>query len=223
MSLSRNTLTVMIAASAAGLADAQVPGVPALQNAFANPGLAVAANVAGGDGQSFLGLAGAYGLGAGRLQASAAAGMQRAARATRGAYGARVAATLWTSSGGSLGAGAFAGVGGAPRTRDEAGVTTNAAVLQLPVGITIGYRRPLGARRGFSVYGSPLYRWARSEANAVTTSSGSFALAAGLDLGITPSLGLTVGGELSRARKGGGPAGGTLFGGAVSFVPGGAR
>jgi len=201
---------------------AQVPGSPVLQNAFANPGLAVAANMTGGNGQSFFGAAGAYGLGSGRLQLAGAAGVQRANGATRGAYGARGSATVWTSAGGSLGVGAFAGFGGAARTRDEASVVTNPAVVNVPAGLSVGYRRPLGAARGFSVYASPMYRWVRSEANTVTT-AGSFGFAAGADVALTQSFGATVGAEVSR-RAGnatgltGGPS--TLFGAAFTFVTG---
>src|SRR5437763_3625286 len=73
-----------LAASAA----AQVPGAPVLQNAFANTGLAVAANFGGGGGQTFYGAAAALGLGGGRLQLSGAAGASHAKTSTRGAYGA---------------------------------------------------------------------------------------------------------------------------------------
>ena len=83
-----------LAASAA----AQVPGAPVLQNAFANPGLAIAANFGGGAGQSFYGAAGALGLGGGKLQVSGAAGAAHANGATRGAYGARLSASIWSSS-----------------------------------------------------------------------------------------------------------------------------
>src|SRR5437867_9392165 len=150
------------------MAGGQVPGSPVLQNAFNNQGLAVAANVAGGSGQSFLGAAAAWGPGSGRLQLSGAAGASRANNATRGAYGGRLAASVWTSSGGALGIGAFAGLGGAPRTR-SAGVVTNPALMILPVGVTVGYRRSMGASRGLSAYASPFYRWVRADSAAVTS------------------------------------------------------
>src|SRR6185295_7049710 len=115
----------------AGVASGQVPGAPVLQNAFHNPGLAVAVNFGSGTGQSFFGGAAAYGVG-GRFQVSGAAGVQRANSSTRGAYGGRVAASLWSSSGGALGLGGFAGVGGATSTRIN-GVVSNAAVTNVPV------------------------------------------------------------------------------------------
>jgi len=202
-------------------ANAQVPGAPVLQNAFSNPGLGVAANLGGGSGQSFYGLAGAYGMGGGRLQLSAAAGAHHSGDATRGAYGARVSANVWTSSGGGLAAGAFAGVGGAPRTRTGT-VTTNPAALIIPVGITAAYRRGLGATRGFSAYVSPLYRWTRLTSDS-STSAGSMRVSLGLDISITSSFGATVGAELGSGgggSGGGNSKGSSIFGGAISWVPG---
>jgi len=196
---------------------AQTPGLPALQNAFANPGLAFAANFGTGGGQSFFGAAAGWGLGGGRLLASAAAGVQRANEASRGAYGGRLAANLWTSAGGALGAGAFAGFGGAPRTRSDAGIETNAAEMNIPVGISVGYRRALGAVRGISVYGSPMYKWSRATVGDSTSSGGNFAGAIGLDFALTRSIGLTAGGEFGKSS---GESRGSLLGFAVSFVPG---
>lgn len=205
---------VLMAAPSSG----QVPGSPVLQNAFANPGLAIAANFAGGGGQSFFGAATGYGLGSGRLQASGAAGVQRANGSSRGAYGGRVSANVWTSSGGSLGAGAFAGLGGAPRTRDAAGVT-NAAVMIVPVGITVGYRRAMGAKRGISAYASPLYRWTRAQTDAIKTSSGGLGGAVGVDFAVSQSFGATVGAEFGKSGGGSGRTSSTI-GAAISFVPG---
>lgn len=207
-------LTLAFAASSLG---AQVPAVPVLQNAFMNPGLGVAANVAGGGGQSFYGLAAGWGLGGGRLQVSGAAGALRSEGATRGAYGGRVAATVWSSRGGSLGAGAFAGVGGAPGT-ETSGTTTSASILNVPVGVTVGYRRALGSKRGVSAYVSPLYRWTRADDGIVTT-SGTLRAAFGVDFSISQSIGATVGGELGRSSASRRSGTGTL-GAAVTFVPG---
>lgn len=197
-------------------AQAQVPGAPVLQNAFANPGLAFAANFGTGSGQSFFGAAAGWGLGGGRLMVSGAAGVQRANEARRGAYGGRLSATAWTSAGGGLAAGAFVGIGGAPRTKDAAGLENNPAVMSVPVGISIGYRRALGSR-GLSIYGSPLYRWTRAEINDVSTSSGNIGGAVGVDFGLTRSIGFTAGAEFGKGDDGGT---GSLFGFAVSFVPG---
>ena len=199
-------------------ASAQIPGAPVLQNAFANPGLAVAANFGGGGGQSLFALAAGWGMGSGRILLSGAAGAQRSNDATRGAYGGRATMTAWTSAGGSLGAAVFAGIGGAPRTRNETGIT-NAAIFAIPAGITAGYRRNLGTDRGISAYVSPMYRWARvTTDDDETVSEGNFRVALGLDFSFNPAFGLTVGAEM-----GSGQSGTSNLGAAVSWIPGGRR
>lgn len=209
---------LVIAAVATTMGNAQTPGLPVLQNAFSNPGIAVAGNFANGTGQSFYGVAAGYGLGSGRLQLSGAAGVQRANGATRGAYGGRVAAMLWSSSGGALGAGAFGGLGGATRTRDASG-TTNAAVMILPLGVSVGYRRALGASRGISGYVSPLYRWTRAQTDIATTTTGTIGGAAGVDFAISQSFGATIGAEFGKSGAGPVKSSSTV-GFALSFVPG---
>ena len=198
------------------VAGAQVPGAPVLQNAFANPGLVIAANFAGGSGQSYYGAAAGWGLGGGKLMLSGGAGAEHGNNATRGAYGGRAAATVWSSFSGSLAAAAFAGVGGAPRTRSN-GIVTNPATLQIPAGVSFGYRRAFGTTRGVSAYVSPMYRWARTSTDIETTTSSNFRVAVGLDIGLTASFGVTLGGEFG-GNNGGGSGG--LFGAALSFVPG---
>lgn len=213
-SLRAGAMSVLVALSSTA---AQIPGAPVLQNAFSNPGLAVAANFGGGGGQSLFALAAGWGLG-NRFLLSGAAGAQRSNEATRGAYGARASMSVWSSAGGSLGAAAFAGVGGAPRTRNETGVT-NPAIFTVPAGISVGYRRSMGANRGISAYISPMYRWARlSTDNDGTASEGNFRVAVGLDFSFNPSLGVTAGAEMGSKD-----AGASTFGAAVSWIPGGSR
>ena len=203
----------------AGVAGAQVPGAPVLQNAFINPGLAIAANF-GGSGQNYFGAAAAWGMSGGKLQLSGAAGAQRARGATRGAYGGRAAYSVWTSSGGALGAAAFAGIGGAPRTKtNNAGtiVVTNPAVMSMPVGASIAYRRALGSR-GFSLHAAPFYAWTKTD-SAAAVSSSAFRVSAGLDFAVSPSFGVTVGGETGAGKKGSASRAG-IFGAAITFVTG---
>ncbi|MEX2153737.1 MAG: hypothetical protein WD825_10400, partial [Gemmatimonadaceae bacterium] len=208
-----------VALAMPALATAQAPGLPVLQNAFNNPGLAVAANFGTGSGQGFYGAAAAWGLGSGRLSVSGAAGAQRGNGATRGAYGGRLAASAWTSSGGGLSVGGFVGMGGAPRTR-AGQVVTNPAVMSVPAGVSLGYRRALGRSRGLSGYVSPFYRWTRTDSAAIE-SSGAFRISGGIDFAISPSLGATIGGELGGgAKSGGSNRGSSLLGAAISFVPG---
>lgn len=216
LSILRRGLTVALALPA--FAAAQVPGAPVLQNAFNNPGLAFAANFGGGQGQSYYGAAAAWGLRSGRIAVSGAAGAQRGNGATRGAYGGRVPASAWTSSGGSLGIGAFVGLGGGPSTKTGT-VVTNPAVMMIPAGVSLGYRRALGRTRGLSGYVSPFYRWMRTDSASVV-SSGAMRVSAGLDLAFSPSLGATVGGEFGGGGKSSGKSASGTFGAAISFVPG---
>lgn len=195
---------------------AQVPGVPALQNAFLNPGIGVAGNFAGGSGQSFYGVAAAWGPSGGRFQVSGAAGAQNVNDATRGAYGGRVAMNVWNSRNGSIGAGAFVGVGGAPSTDDDNVVTTPATLI-VPGGVTVAYQRPIGAKRGISVYASPMYRWTRVDGFDVG-SEGGFRVSFGVDFSVTQSIGVTAGGELGSG--GAETNDGGVFGAAVTFVLG---
>ena len=199
-------------ASAAG----QVPGTPVLQNAFASPGLAVAADFGSGSGTSFFGAAAAWGLGSGRFQVSGAAGAQRANGSTRGAYGGRAAMAVWSTSGGALGVGGFVGFGGAPQT-DSAGIVSNPATTTIPAGISVGYRRPMGSSRGLSVYASPFYRWTHASDGVIAQSQGTARVSLGLDFAFSTSLGVTLGTELGQSNTRSGT--GSTFGAAVTFVP----
>ena len=194
-----------------------MPSLPVLQNAFSGPGVAFAANVGGGSGHTFYGAAAAWGIGrSGVVSLSGAAGAEHANGETRGAYGGRLAARVWTTRGGTLGVGAFAGVGGAPRTHAES-IVTNPAQTIVPLGATVGYRRAIGNARGFAVYLSPFYLWTRSDSGEAVTSS-TFRASAGLDFAFTPAIGVTLGGEFGGSQDGDARTG--LIGGAVSFVPG---
>jgi len=208
-------------------ARAQIPGLPVLQNAFASSGLAFAADFGGGQGQSFGGLAAAWGLGAAarsgsaRLQVSGAAGAARGNGSVRGAYGGRAAFTAWTTATGSMGVAAFAGIGGAPRTRAN-GTVTNAAVMIVPAGVTLSYRRPMGTTRGWSIYASPMFSWVRSRTDVSDVSSTGFRASVGFDFAFSPSLGATLGGEFGSAQltSSNGRTSSGSFGAAISFVPG---
>ena len=194
---------------------AQVPGVALLQNGFTGRGLAVAANFGSSSGQSYFGAAAGWGLGT-RFMVSGAAGMQRARATSRGAYGGRATMGVWSSAGGSLGAAAFVGVGGAARTR-EGTVVTNPALMSVPVGASIGYRRNMGTRGSISGYVAPFYSWSRADSGTVA-SSGAFRASAGIDVGFSPSLGATVGAEFGASR--GSNSRNAILGAAITFVPG---
>ena len=212
----RAALTVAVMTVAlAGSSGAQVPGVAVLQNAFTSRGLAVAGNFGSSTGQSFFGAAVGWGLGQ-RFLLSGAAGAQRSNGATRGAYGGRATMGVWTSRGGALGAAAFAGIGGAAST-SAAGVVTNAAVVNVPLGVSVGYRRAMGSRGSISGYVNPFYAISRVDAGTGTVASGnSFRTSIGVDVGFSPSLGASIGGEFGAGKgKGGG-----VLGAAITYALG---
>ena len=189
----------------------QVPGVAVLQNAFTSRGLALAGNFGSSAGQSYFGAAAGWGLG-NRFMVSAAAGAQRANNTTRGAYGGRATMGVWSSAGGALGAAAFVGVGGAARTRAN-NVVTNAAVMSLPVGASVGYRRSMGARGSISGYVNPFYNFTRVDAGAGVVSGNAFRTSVGVDVGFSQNLGASLGGEFGGSGNG-------VLGAAITFVPG---
>ena len=197
-------------------AQGQVPGLAVLQNAFTSRGLAFAGNFGSSTGQSYFGAAAGWGLGD-RFMVSAAAGAQRANTATRGAYGGRATMNVWSSAAGSFGAAAFAGVGGAARTRTN-NVVTNAAVMSLPLGVSVGYRRGMGTRGSISGYVSPFYSWSRVDAGAGVVSSNAFRASIGVDVGFSQNFGASVGGEFGAGRGSGSRNG--VLGAAITYVPG---
>src|SRR5688572_3461453 len=113
-------LTFVVSASS----DAQMPGIPVLQNAWANRGITGAANLGGGADASSWGAAAAWG--SGRFQLSGGAGMHsRTGTGWRGAYGVRGAMGLASFAGDAFGVSAFAGVGG------SGGNDTTEAITQI--------------------------------------------------------------------------------------------
>ena len=206
-----STLAGLLFASAAS---GQVPGVAVLQNAFTSRGLAFAGNFGSSKGQSYFGAAAGWGLG-NRFMVSAAAGAQRANNATRGAYGGRATMGVWSSAGGALGAAAFVGVGGAARTRVN-NVVTNAAVMSVPVGASVGYRRSMGARGSISGYASPFYSFSRVDAGTGVVSGNAFRTSVGIDVGFNQTFGASIGGEFGAGRANGNG----VLGAAITFVPG---
>lgn len=193
----------------AGTASAQMPGLPVLQNAFANSGIAVGLNAGTApEGQAY---ALAAGWGRGRIILGGGIGMTAATGDNGLAYGARLAVPVWSMAGGSIGFAAFAGAGGA--------VAKDANIVQVPLGASVGWRRALGRTRGFSVYAAPHYAWIRdSRVDSAAVTGGRFRAAVGLDVGITPRLGVTLGVEGGQGRVKGVGADGTSAGLGVSWL-----
>jgi len=195
----RRPAAVVALAALPGAAVAQLPGLPVLQNAFGSGGLALGVNAGTAPGSQAFALA--VGYGRGRLLAGGGIGSTRAAGPTGLGYGVRVAVPLYSLMGGILGLAAFAGLGGV--------AAKDTTLTQLPVGASVGWRHALGATRGFSVYASPYYGWFRRAASSNTASSGRLRVAAGVDVGITPRIGVTLGfeGGQGRTATGAGPKG----------------
>jgi hypothetical protein len=183
-----------------------MPGAPVLQNAWASPGLVVAADFAGGSGSLYGGAVG-WAPGGGRLQFSGGAGSHSPkGGSARVVYGARVAFPLFQLMSGKLGIAGFGGIGGGGA---KAGDTTSSKGM-VPAGLAIGYRQAIGtAGRGFSAYVDPNFQYH----SGASKKKSYFRVAGGVDLGLSPRFGLTLGFESGTAAQAGevGPTGG-LFG-----------
>lgn len=196
-------------------AHAQMPGTPTLQNAFANPGITAAIDVAGLGGASSYAAAGAWAPGSARFQLSAGVGLQtRTGSSTRTVYGGRVNFPIFGAAS-SFGVSAFAGYGGI------SGSTTDSTLTKslIPIGATASYRLALGTAHGVSIYGSPIFELAGRGGGAKNVSI--FRGAVGLDIGITRAIGATLGVELGKSEApGSGRPSGTAFAAAVSYAIG---
>jgi hypothetical protein len=196
---------------------AQLPGLPVLQNAFVGPGFAAAVNGGGGSGSSAYAAALGWAPSSARFQVSVGAGVLIADGETGGAFGARVAMPIFTLMRGSLGIAAFAGVGGAqgPVIEPDGRV----GLGQAPVGAAIGYRRALGATRGFSVYAAPFLGFFRNDLGDEVESAALFRVSIGGDFALTRALGITAGIETGQkpSEDRPGPSG-IVWGAGVSYA-----
>jgi hypothetical protein len=175
----------------APVAPGQLPGVPVLQNAFANAGLAIAVNY--GHAEDIEAYAGAIGWApaSARFQITGGAGVVAPDVGDRAAaWGARVSAPLVAMMEDRFGIGAFAGVGGASRKGES--------MLHVPAGASVSFRTRLGDRRGISFYATPFYSWTRVKVDEESESAGLVRASLGVDVTIVPSLGITVGYEFGQ-------------------------
>lgn len=223
-------LALAAVAAVASSAEAQLPGAPVLQNAWATPGLVAAANFAGGSGESVVAGAVGWSPGSARFQLSAGAGYQnQSGFAGRPVYGARVAMPFGGTSS-AFGFGAFAGVGGGAARKAKidipkvGGGTTTTTVAdtvswttEIPVGASVGYRRAIGSNHGLSAYATPAWVFY----SGGTNSGGLFRVGIGVDVGITRSLGATVGVDFggTRVKELGGPSS-SQYGVGISYALG---
>ena len=236
----RIVAVVAVGGVLAASADAQLPGLPVLQNAWATPGMVGALDVGGGPDGSVYAAAVSWTPINGHFQVSGGGGFRsRTGVRSAGAYGMRAAVPFGGASS-AFGFAAFAGIGGgsggtthtvcnvtatatmppgcAPEPPPGTGfiVDSTASGFEVPVGVGIGWRHAIGVGgHGVAVYATPSYVFfsGGSKTNGVVRAS----LAA--DAGITPSLGATLGVELggSRAKGLGGPSG-VLYGLGVSYA-----
>lgn len=209
----RGGIVTVIATLAAATAAAQMPGVPVLQNAWASPGLVAAVNYGGGDGSVYAGAV-SWASATARFQLSAGIGARSPSGGggSKSVYGVRAAIPLGGATS-PIGFGVFAGVGGGQAATGDT-VSSN---TQIPVGAAIGWRHAIGASHGLSLYATPSYVYLTGG----TKAGGVARVGLGVDLGITKSLGATVGADFggTRATGLGGPTG-TLYGIGVSYALG---
>lgn len=206
----RAATILALMAAIPGTARAQMPGLPVLQNAFANPGITVGVNYGTSKDFNGIGAAGAWAPGSARFVLSAGAGTASPKDKGDGAttYGGRVSAPVIRFMGDALGLGVFAGLGGASQSK------TNLIVA----GASAGYRRPMGGM-GVSIHVAP--SWQRTSASvAGKTLSGSvIRVSSGVDVSFGGRYGATIGVETgaSAADNEPGPQG-TVFGLGLSYA-----
>jgi hypothetical protein len=197
---------VAVALASPAIAAAQLPGAPVLQNAFANPGVTVAANYADGDATTLIAGAVAWSPGTGRFQFSGGAGQLKVDDAdfSAPAWGARVAVPLLSFANGRAGVAPFGGIGGASKD--------SVKLLQVPFGVGAGWRMGLGATRALSLYATGTYLWARTTVGEERVSDGRVRFAAAADVTVVRNLGLTLGYEAGAEADAGeaGPTGPVL-------------
>lgn len=217
---------------------AQMSGVPVLQNAFANPGITAGINVGVQDGARAYGGAASWSPGAGRIQVSAGAGVfdsdglpmigDGGDRTRTLTWGVRGAYSILERAGGSVGVGAFLGIGGLNRS--------GLSLLNVPIGLSLGWRRALGDTRAISLYVTPFYSYTElsldpeslgctpeDECSDERQRDGVLRASAGVDFALTQSIGLTAGYEMGQRGDRDAGARDGVFGVGVSYAFGGAR
>jgi hypothetical protein len=224
-------LGMALLASSATPVGGQIPGAPVLQNAWATPGIVGAIDASGGSGASVYAAAASWAPGSGHFQLSGGGGIETGSGVKRrGVYGFRAAIPLGGASS-TFGFAAFAGVGGGPSRVTSfttfppcpacvsGPVVTDSvtSTAEVPVGVAAGWRHAIGATHGVPLYATPSYVFF----SGGTKGGGLFRAALGGDVGITASLGATLGIEFGgkRARGLGGPTG-SLYGFGLSYALG---
>lgn len=200
-------LSAGITAVVAMSADAQMPGAPVLQSAWATRGAAVALDIAGGSDRTLVAAAGSW-TPVRRLQFTGGLGFQSGGSVgSGGAYGVRIAMPFGSPSS-SFGFALFGGLGGGESRRREFprpapdSVTNSSEIV---VGGSLGWQHGLLSTRSLALSVAPaaLFYQGGSEPGMLAR------VAIGADVSISESLGITMGIDIgrNRPRGGGGPTG----------------
>ena len=206
-------LVLAVALALPAAAGAQMPGLPVLQNAFANPGITIAVNAGYSETAIAYGAAGAWAPGNARFVISVGAGaLSPEEGETAGAAGARVSMPVLSFMEDALGVAVFAGAGGASREEWRQ--------VDVPAGVGIGWRRAFGVSRGISIHAAPMVRWSRNSIEGGSSTSATlFRIAAGVDVTLGAKFGVTVGVESGGRDEEAAPALARNVGGiGVSYV-----
>ncbi len=184
---------------------AQIPLLPVLQSPFVAPGIGVGINAGGSGSAGFLGGAASWAPPSTSWQLNAGAGTTFASSSRMLQYGARIAVPLpLLARGGAWGAAAFAGIGGTSASGDT-------TALDVPIGAAIGWRAGLSGSRSIAVSLAPFLLIERTLVrDAPSTTYGEFRVSAGVELAMSPRLGVIVGAEIGGRRHG-------LFGAGLSY------
>ena len=205
-------LAALLAALAAtvGTAGAQMPGLPVLQNAFANPGITVGVNYGSTKDLTGIGAAGAWAPGSARFVLSAGAGTASPKNGDDGAtsYGGRVSAPVLRFMGDALGLGVFAGIGGA--SQSKTGVVV--------AGVSGGYRLAMGAM-GVSLHVAPSWQRTSASVGGDSFSGSVIRVSSGIDVSFGGRYGATIGVETGAKAPDDEPGPrGTVFGLGLSYA-----
>jgi hypothetical protein len=195
---------------------AQMPGLPVLQNVFPNRGVTAGVNYGSTSGSRTYGAAAAFATIGSRFAASLGIGIldpAESALSSRSTAGLRVAFTGPRFLDRTVAVAAFAGFGGSPHKKQQAGLTN------IPAGLAVGWRHAVGESRGIAIYAAPFYSWSRSSLNGEKDSQGLFRVSAGMDFSLTQRIGVTIGGE-TGGKAGAGKPGPTAasFGAGLAYA-----
>jgi hypothetical protein len=195
-----------MAALCASPALGQMFALPVLQNAFSAPGASAAANYGTSSKEgNTIGGAASWAPASNAFQLSG--GIGRHSPETGKAaltYAARISRTFKELASGSIGLGGFVGAGvfNSPETRAS----------NVPFGVSVGYRRPLGSSRGFSAFASPYYSIGRvTPKDLASVNTNAFRVSGGVDVALARSIGLTVGVDAGKS---------TIFGVGMTYALG---